>query len=571
MGVRSAVDGLSLGRLSALVVAGSVASLAPTTAFAAALAWAFLLSRLDVLGVWPALVSMVLVYDLALVGLLPATRPGLLAVVRGSDQPQGVIASVRTVSAEASQSYGSSVRATLRGRIGALGLGLLVAPIVVALALVVGTTISFGLYAAGLLKSPHPYLFLLIVLGVVLLVRAVSLGLVGLSRPFAIDGAPPTRAWRESVRRHLERPRGAAIGLAGRVILGTLPFVAGIAVMIALPSEDPAGLGPPLVAVFLVGAVTKPVEAWVVVRQYSGHEADEHPSAEQSGSAGLLGIVPRPSRRTALVILLVAGLAVASAGVRVADVRPGPEPAAPAELDDPTSAAPIDLYSVALDRTIASSRTASMTAVGRNLTTGEREGGLRSRVTIDYAAREIGARSWTGDGSKWERLPRTYVSDGLYRFGGWGSRPQHVFWEGKANGVPVYAAPQFADLDRGPYVWLPERGAEWTRERVGARTIVLRIDDPEEVRVAGAAARSDRVRYLSGSYVRATIDRETQRLVRVEQLERRVRYADDDMETVDDRGIMETTITYDYENVSVQGPSTVRLRLAAIPWDLLYY
>jgi hypothetical protein len=95
--------------------------------------------------------------------------------------------------------------------------------------------------------------------------------------------------------------------------------------------------------------------------------------------------------------------------------------------------------------------------------------------------------------------------------------------------------------------------------------------DPEAVRDATPGSVGDRTRYLNGSRVRATVDRDTQRLRRLETVERRVRYETDAMETVEDRGVLETTVTYHYEPVSVRGPTAPRLRLAALPWDLLYY
>jgi len=552
-----------------LALAGVLTAATSAVALAAAVGWAVVASQIDAVGQWPALLGMVLVYDLALVATAPAILPGLYAVVAGEATAGGVGGAARTLLGAARDDARDLASALLRARVAGLGYSLLVAPVVVAALLVVATAGSVVLYALGVLQTPNPVHFLFLVLAGILAVRAAGQIPVANTAILVVEGESPRRSWRESAVEVWDQPRAAGGNAVARVALGAAPFLVAFAALLAIPTEGLAGLVIPLAAVVVVGTVTKPIEATVQVR---GRGRVDRSTAEAGRRLdGVRRVLPRPSRATILALLVLSGLALASAGVRVADVRPNPTPSADAPLADPGSAPPATLYDVALNRTQATSRNASVVVLGRNLTTDAPVRVFRVHASVDFATREVGGVAWHGEDGRWVRQGQTYASDGLYVPWGWGPNPRHVLHEASVGGWVVYAAPTYADVVRDERIApVPTGTVDWTTRSVTDDAIVLTVADPESVRDAVGRYDASEVRYRSGSLVQVRIDREAQRLERVEVIERVVHY-EHDSRRIRDRRHSETTITYRYGDVAVARPDEVGFQPAAALWDLLYY
>lgn len=553
----------------ALLLAGSMSAVASTIALAVALGWVLVLTQLADVGAWPAILTALLVYDATLVATKPAILPGLYALAEAKPDSHGFPDVGRTIVHEARSDYRRVASALLRARVASLGFSLLLAPLVVAGGLVVATTASFVLYGLDVVQTPDPLHFMVLLLGGLLAVRAAGVIPIAYAERLVLDGESPQRAWRASVALVRDDLRSAGSIATVRVALGSMPFVAAFGALLVLSSESPSALVVPVAVVLLVGTITKPVEATTTVRGYA--RLASPPSTRRTPGRVIDRSLPRPSFRTVLVVLLVLGLGVASAGVRVADVRPNPGPSAEAPLADPATAEPADLYAVARNRTQATSRNVSVTTVGQNVTTGERVLGYRIHANVDFAAREVGGSAWIGENGSWVHSGYTYASDGLYVPWGWGDRPHHALWETTVGEWRVFAAPKYAELVRTSRIApLPAGHVDWRRPTVTDDALVLTIDDPETVRAAVGQYDPTNVRYRNESQIRVRIDRDTQRLERIDITER-IDHYEHDARRVRDRSHSETTVRYRYEGVHVRRPADVGFQPPALLWDVLYY
>lgn len=553
-----------------LFVAGVGSALATTLAFLASLGWAI---GLDVLGVsdpWIGVVTTVLAYDVVLVVTKPAVLPGIYDAVRAPESENGVRNVCRTMATSARHHYRGLLATMVRSRIAGWGFALLLAPIVIAVALVLVTGVSLVGYTVGAVQTPKPILFLFGVLGVFLAIRLAGTIPVTFAELFAVDGTPPSPAWRASVGLVRDDPRTLAVAGLERAFLGSLPFAVAFAALYLTPGEDVRALVVPLAVVLVLGTVGKTVEAVALVTRLESIESGPPSSdAGRRHAPRTQGERWRPSRRTVVAVVLILALAAGSSAVRITDVRPDAD-SVPQPTADTADAA--ELYAVARERSVDSSRNVTLSSWTGNWSESDRRRAIRVRLTVDYQSREMVAVAWIGENGTWAPRAISYASDGLYARGGMGGHPTHVFAEWTVGQWRLYASPYYVYNVRSlPVRSLPPATATWDERVVENDTIVLSMSDPGAVADAVSRYTSDSIEYREGSVVRVRIDRESQRITQVTIRERFVEYESDERAVVYSRLDNYETIRYEYEGVSVEQPDGIGFQPAGLVWDLLYY
>lgn len=566
-----------------LLLAGVPSAAATTIALLALFACLFTVADRTFPDALFALLIGLLVYDAVLAVTKPLALPGLYALLRedGTARSDDLLGPFWTATR---QQYRAVLAASIPARVATLGFSLLLAPLVVGLALVGATGASVLLYAGGVVQTPavDPYVYAAVAL--LLAVWVAGKGPVGFAELLTIDGEPPRTAWLASAGLLRRRPRTAGGATALRLLLGALPLLAlGIAVRFA-PSEGTAEIALPIGAFALAALWSKSLEAAVTVAGYeelvrSSPRADDR-SERDAVPPGDGNRVPlrdrlrslqlRPSQRTALAILLLTSLVVASGAVRVADVRPNAEPASPAtvETDDPG-----ELYAVARERTETTSRVHTVEHAAGNWSQPERDAVLRLRTALDYGGREAALDGWLArENGTLERSGAAYLSDGYMVNGGLNLDPEVVLDQRQVDGWRVAAAPAYATIVEDlPTGTIEPPASSWSVASRDDGTVVLQVDDPAAVGEVGEFADVSYAEYREGSRVRAEIDADTQRLRRVEIRERIVLYDGEAREEVDDRLDRLETVTYEYEDLGIERPDAVDARPVDLLWDLAYY
>lgn len=566
-----------------LFLAGVPSAAATTIALLALFAWLFTAADRAFPDALFALLIGLLVYDAVLAVTKPLALPGLYALLRedGTARSDDLLGPFWTATR---QQYRAVLAASIRARVATLGFSLLLAPLVVGFALVGATGASLLLYAGGVVQTPavDPYVYAAVAL--LFAVWVAGKGPVAFAELLTIDGEPPRTAWLASAGLLRRRPRAAGGVAVLRLLLGALPLLAlGIGLRFA-PSEGTAEIALPIGAFALAALWSKSLEAAVTVAGYeelvrSSPRADDR-SGRDVVPPGDGNRVPlrdrlrslqfRPSRRTALALLLLTSLVVASGAVRVADVRPNAEPASPAtvETDDPG-----ELYAVARERTETTSRVHSVEHAGGNWSQPERDAVLRLRIALDYGAREAALDGWLGrENGTLERSGSAYVSDGYLVNGGLNVDPEVVLDRREVDGWRVVAAPAYATVAEDlPADVIEPPASSWSVASRDDETVVLLVDDPAAVGEVGEFADVSHAEYREGSRVRAVIDADTQRLRRLEIRERIVLYDGEAHNEVTDRLDRLETVEYEYDDLGIERPDAVDARPVDLLWDLAYY
>lgn len=556
---------------TAVLVGGAASALATGVAMVVAAGTVSALGEFGMALGLVVLLGALIAYDVTLVLAKPAILPGLYGAVRARSSAAGAGTGLRAFGTAVRRHYVDVARALLVSRVAAYGYAVLVGVVVGSVALIGATAVSALLYANGAVETPRPHQFKTALVGLVAFARAAGLVPVSLTEVLAIDGTTPRRAWLAS--RSLYRVDPAARSAARRrILLGTVPILAGVAATTApdLPN-GPAGWVMIAAVVVLVGSITKAVEAVSIVRQF---DVLDRPTPTDPGSPDWRGrLDPRaysPSRRTLLAVLLVAGLAVGSAGVRVADVGVDAGPDESEALAAPGTAPPGDLYHTAWLRTLGSSRSATATTVDANWTTSTPRWSRRVAATVDYGARELHVEGSNHTGDTPQPLGQGYATDRLlYREGPDGHSATMTFptatWGLTSRPMYGHVSPD------GLPVWNLRLVGPWERRAGANGTTVLTVDDPAAVRNATHTADRPSVEYLDESRIRIAIDEDTQRIDRATVVDRYLVYETQARDRVVDRVHRERTVEFRYDDVDVARPDDVGFQITSLVWDVVYY
>lgn len=567
-----------------LLLAGAGSALATLLALLVLGAWSLRVDEPTFRDGAVTLLAGLLVYDAVLVLTKPAVLPGLYAAVRDQSTTDASGVS-RTLRVEARRHYLQTAEASLRARVAGIGYALVFAPVILGVVGVGATAASLLGYWSGLFGAPAPFGYVTALVALLLVVWLAGRWPVALAEPLAIEGASPIRAWRDSTALVWRRPRTAGRVAAQRLALGALPFAILFTAATLRPDASLADVALIAAAVGATGVVTKTVEGVVTAAGVDALGVERHLPAER----GLTAVLPvdrvRPSARTALVVVLVVGLVLASGALRVTDVRPDAEPASPAAVgvEDPD-----EYYAVARDRTTSSSRAVTREAASGNWTAASLDRTLRLRIAIDYSQRAAAVEGWHGDDGTWVHGSRGYATDGLYASYGMRHAPIATLDTRRIGRWSVSATPEFPELVEGlPFQELPDDVDGWTVAARGNGTTVLEIDDPNAVaRHVGTSDAS--IEYGNGSRIRVRIDEATQRIESVVVRERYVVFdaaaggedgaeVEDDAaveaeaDAVDRRVAVRTTLQYEYDDLEIERPDEIGRYPWGYVWDLVYY
>lgn len=559
----------------AVLLWGLASALATALALAASFATILVLSGDSVLNLLPT-IGALLVYDAVLVCAKPAVLPGLYAAVRAGPADAGLRRGLRDGLSAVGRHYGDVVRTSLRARAIAYGYAVPAAILLGTAVLLVHTPYQLLQYEFGAAGGSSQYgiwpamnRILLGLAAVVLGARVLGQVPVGLAEGLSIAGRSPRRACRESAARLWRRPRATLRSSGTRALLGSVPFLVIYGTLWIFDVSQDNSLFVMAGIVLVVGTFTKAAEAVAVRQAFDG--PDSIPSG--SGREGSVWARLHPRRLgvpTLLAVLLVTALLAGSVGVRVTDYGSDPGPEVTPKIDDPSAAAPSELYDVATNRTVQTTRNVTWQVTERNWTTGDPNRTEIVSYAVDHAARERTLERSNLTGSSRELIARAYERDEVHFVRRPGGQPTTIWRPVTVYGLVTYVY-EGHDGELPVQVWLPSVDDSWNSTHGDDRTRRLSVEDPTRVEAAFGRLDSETVTIQNESRATVWIDLDTQRVVRAELTKRFVRNETsphgDTVERVSERRIG----TFRYDDVTVDRPDDSRLRIESTLWDVLYY